>query len=85
MAISTERTRNVPGPPQRLGQDKRAKLLKLLEQWTRADVMSRVGKLDSDICYALTKIEKADEIKVLLYGTSDLVELAKKFRIRGTK
>ena len=33
------------------------KLLMLLEQWTRADVMSRLGSLSSDIDYAHVKIE----------------------------
>ena len=70
------------GPPPRLGQEKRVRLLKLIEQHTRADVLSRIGSLDSDICCALTKVEKENEIRELLYGTSDLVKLAKKFKIR---
>lgn len=55
------------------------KLLVLFEQWTRADVMSRIGPLASDICYATTKVEKENEIKTLLYGTCSLVELGVKW------
>lgn len=58
------------------------KLLQLLEQWTRADVMSRLGGLDNDVCYAHVKIEKEDEIRVLLYGTCSLVELADRWGMR---
>lgn len=69
---------------------KQDKLLILLEQWTRADVMSRVGefpwsnqvtKLDSSCAH--TKNRLADEIKTLLYGTCNIALLAKKFGIRG--
>jgi hypothetical protein len=59
-----------------------AKLLMLLEQWTRADVMSRLGSLLSDTDYARTKIDKEDEIRKLLYGTCSLSELAAKWGMR---
>jgi len=55
------------------------KLLVLLEQWARADVMSRMGSFLGDVCYAHTKIEKEDEIKELLFGTCSLPELATKW------
>ena len=58
-----------------------AKLLMLLEQWTRADVISRIGALACDIDCARIKLAKENEIRVLLYGTCCLVELAKKFGI----
>lgn len=59
-----------------------SKLLILLEQWARADVMSRLGSLSSDIDYAHVKIEKEDEIRKLLYGTCSLPELAARWGMR---
>lgn len=59
-----------------------AGLLILLEQWTRADVMSRIGALACDVDYARTKLDKENEIRMLLYGTCCLVELGKKFGLR---
>lgn len=57
------------------------KLFKLLKQWTKAEVMSRIG-----ICkgmafgdYYSIHLNKKDKIRKLLYGTSDLVELGKKW------
>lgn len=58
------------------------KLLMLLEQWTRADVMSRLGSLSSDINYAQVKVEKEDEIRKLLFDTCSLSELAAKWGMR---
>lgn len=58
-----------------------AKLLKLLEQWTRADVTSRLGAFDLMRTCATTKIKKEDEIRMLLYGTYNLTVLARKFGI----
>ena len=58
------------------------KLHSLIEQWTRADVMARLGPLQNDACYAHTTVKKADEIRELVFGTSSLVELAEKFGIR---
>jgi len=57
------------------------KLLILLEQWTRADVASRLGVFDLMAICATVKLEKEDEIRVLLYGTCCLAALAKKFGI----
>ena len=50
----------------------------LVEQWARADVMSRVGRFNNleFLDYAGIKLEKEDEIRQLLFGTSELIELA---------
>jgi len=65
-----------------------SKLLILLEQWTRADVMSRIGekpwnhivtKFDSSCAHAKVRLE--DEIKQLLYDSADIEVLAVKFGI----
>lgn len=59
------------------------KLVALIEQWTRAEIMARFGQLCNrgDICYAHIQIEKADEIRKLVYGTDDLVVLGEKWGI----
>lgn len=57
------------------------KLKKLVEQWTRAEVMSRspaIGFPDYGDYFRI-KLEKADEIRKLLYGTSDLIQLGEAF------
>ena len=58
-------------------------LKKLVEQWTRADVMSRIGRFDNleFLDYARIKLEKEDEIRELLFGTSELVELAERWNM----
>ncbi len=62
-------------------KEKVKKLLKLIKQWSKAEVMSRIG-----VCKGLAfgdyfsiHIDKKDKIRELLYGTSDLVELGKKW------
>lgn len=62
---------------------KAKKLLKLIKQWTKAEVMSRIG-----VCKGMAfgdfytvYLDKKDEIRKLLYGTSDLVELGKKWEL----
>jgi hypothetical protein len=55
----------------------RKKLLKLIEQWTRAEIMARYGRFDNlefgD--YARIQIEKADEIRRLVFGTDNMIAL----------
>jgi len=59
------------------------KIVELLEQWTRAEIMARYGYLNSpgSADYALIKIEKEDEIRTLIFGTSDLVKLGLQWKI----
>lgn len=65
--------------PQRPKPVDTARLLILLEQWTRADVVSRLGPMDMmDIC-SLSVLEKQEEIRVLIFGTSDLLKLSTLF------
>jgi hypothetical protein len=54
-----------------------------LEQLTKAEVMARLGKLGTlEYCdYYSIKLEKADEIRRRLFGTSDLTELGHKFKL----
>ena len=54
----------------------------LIEQWTRVEIMARLGQLGiSSIDFARIKIDKENEIRKLLYGTSDLVALGKKWNL----
>jgi hypothetical protein len=62
-------TSSTPPPP----RQKKDQLRRLLEQWTRADVMARIGPLAGDKHYCMDKINRENEIRELLYGTSDLV------------
>jgi len=56
----------------------RKKLLQLIEQWTRAEIMARLGRFDNleYLDYFRIKLEKEDEIRRLCFGESELVVLA---------
>ena len=55
------------------------KVFKLLEQWTRAEIMGRHGPFETSdlsfIDFTLEHSKKEDEIRTLLFGTHNLVEL----------
>ena len=55
----------------------RKELLSLIEQWTRAEIMARLGRFDNleYLDYAQIQIEKEDEIRELVFGTSDILVL----------
>lgn len=57
---------------------KQARLLTLIEEWTRYEIAARLLPLQTNICcdYYRGMLEKADEIRVLLYRESGLNELA---------
>ena len=58
-------------------------LLELIEQWTRAEIMARLGQLggSSSTDFAFIKIEKENEIRKLLYGTDSLVKLGDEWNL----
>lgn len=63
---------------------KRKKLYRLLKQWTRAEVMARLGGEFSTlnfIDFAQREVELRNKIRKLLYGTSSLVELGLKWKL----
>ena len=62
----------------------RKELLKLIEQWTRAEVMARLGRFDNleFADYAMIQVRKKDEIRRLVFGTDDLVALSVKFGMK---
>lgn len=69
--------------PDSIKKSQARKLLKLIEEQTRADVIARLVPFDNlgygD--YAMTSIKKIDEIRKFIYGTDNLVRLADIFNI----
>ena len=59
--------------------------LKLYEQITRAEILSRLGPICSDVDYAMIKIQKENELREYLYGTPDLVKLGENWGLLKTK
>lgn len=59
----------------------RRQLLKLIEQWTRAEIISRFGRFDNleYADYYRIMLEKRDEIRELIFGNSELIVLAKRW------
>jgi len=59
------------------------KLKKIIERWTRAEVMSRIGDCKGMAFgdYYTESLKCRDEIRRLLYGTDDLIMLGKKFNL----
>ncbi len=56
------------------------KLLELLEQWTRADTMARIGATNMGfVAYAEAEVRLRNEIRELLFDTNSLPELAKRW------
>ena len=54
---------------------------KLLRQWTRAEIMARLGRFDNleFADYFVKKIEIEDKLRKFMFGTSNLVELGIKW------
>ena len=67
--------------------NKTKRLKKLLRQWTRAEIMSRLSTFPNGYAsdFFSKKIEIEDEIREFLYGTSDLVALGKKWKLLAEK
>lgn len=65
----------------------RKELLKLIEQWTRAEIIARFGRFDNleFLDYARIEIEKRDEIRQLLFGESELIQLAERWGLVKSK
>lgn len=61
------------------------KLERLVEAHTRAEVLARLGDIQATHCYAHVMIELMNEIRVLQFGTADLVKLGDKFGLLGKK
>ena len=65
----------------------RRKLLNLIEQQTRAEIISRLDRFDNleFADYFRIKLEKEDEIRELVFGTSDLIVLAERWELAKDK
>lgn len=55
-----------------------ARLIPLIEEWTRYEIAARLLPIQTNLCidYYRRMLEKEDEIRFLLYGSSDLPVLA---------
>lgn len=55
----------------------RKELIKLIEEWTRAEVLARFGRFDNleYLDHARIEVEKRDEIRRLVFDTGDLIVL----------
>lgn len=64
-------------------ESKIKEVLQLIEQWTRSEIMARHAYLNNSdfVDYVGIKIEKEDEIRKLLFGTSDLIQLGLRWQI----
>ncbi len=65
--------------PNSIKKSQAKKILQLIEEQTKADVISRLVDFGSGLGYAdyaLTAIQGIDNIRKYIYGTDSLVELA---------
>lgn len=56
---------------------------KLIEEWTQAEIMARVGQFDNleYADYFRVKLEKEDELRKFIFGTSNLIELGTRWEL----
>lgn len=60
---------------------KATKLLNLIEQWTRAEIMSRFSDFPRCGDFYATKLDKENEIRELVFDSSILLELAERWEL----
>jgi len=63
--------------PKKIKKSQAIHIIKLLEEWTRAEIMARYGPFKSleYADYFMAKLEKKDELRKYLFGSSKLLEL----------
>lgn len=54
----------------------RKELLKLIEEWTKAEILARLGDSDFFTCWAQKEVELRDKVREMALGTSDFMVLA---------
>lgn len=54
----------------------RKELLKLIEEWTKAEVLARLGASEFFTCWAHREVELRDKVREKALGTSDFMVLA---------
>lgn len=61
----------------------RKELLTLIDKWTAAEIMARIGALTTKrgVDFSQIMVQTKDGIRQLIYGESDLVKLGKLFGI----
>lgn len=61
----------------------RKELLRLIEQETRAEIVARLGRFDNlgYLDYAQIQLDKKDEIRKLIFGTSDILVLGERWEL----
>lgn len=69
--------------PETITRKQAKKLVKLLEREARCEVMARLGRFDNleFADYAIKQIGYKDKIREMLFGTSNIAELAKKWKM----
>jgi len=73
--------------PKNITKAEAKRILDLINQWTRCEIIARLGKFNNLGFgeYAKMKIEKADELRKLIYGTSNLVKLGERWGLLKRK
>ncbi len=73
--------------PDKIKKSQAKKLLKLVEEETRAEIMSRHGRFENleFANYYQIKLDKQDKIRKLCFGSSDLVRLGIKWGLLKEK
>ena len=67
--------------PETITRKQAKRLVKLIERETRCEIMARLGRFDNleFADYAMKQIEFKDEIRRMLFGESELVQLAERW------
>ncbi len=73
--------------PNKIKKSQARHIIKLLEQQTRAIIMSRLGKINPAkfADYFEISLRKMDELREYIFGTSDLVKLGYKWKLLKKK
>lgn len=71
--------------PNNITRKQAQKLVKLIEYETRCEVMARLGRFDNleYAEYAIKQIAYKNRIRKMLFGTSNLVELGDRWKLKG--
>jgi len=61
------------------------KVIKIVEQMTRAEILARLGNIASDVDWYAVYLAKKDELQEYLFGTSDYTTLGGRWGILKEK
>ncbi len=70
--------------PNKIKKSQAKHILKLIDQATRAEVLSRIGRFDNleFADWFKVKLETMDELLRYIYGTDSIVELAERWNMK---